>query len=90
MELCNIKDKCVESIHAEQNAIAYAAREGLALNNCIIYCTTAPCLNCAKLIVQCGITAVYYDENYSDDQGLLLLRRHNITCNEWKLKPTII
>lgn len=50
--------------HAEANALGYAARKGIAVEGCTIYCTTRPCLECAKLIVAAGIARVVYFEGY--------------------------
>ncbi len=50
--------------HAEANALGYAARKGIAVEGCTIYCTTRPCLECAKLIVVSGIARVVYFEGY--------------------------
>ncbi len=49
---------CIRTIHAEQNAIAQAARFGVSTNNAVIYCTMEPCINCAKLIIASGIKKV--------------------------------
>lgn len=43
------------TIHAEANAIANAARAGIALNGCTVYVTHMPCRHCAGLLVQAGI-----------------------------------
>lgn len=48
--------------HAEANAITNAARCGTALEGCTLICTHAPCMNCAKLIVQAGITTVVFNK----------------------------
>lgn len=48
--------------HAERNAIYNATRIGMALNNCTIYVTHVPCPDCARAIVQVGITRVVVDE----------------------------
>ena len=42
---------CFLGIHAEQNAIGYAARNGIQTEGCAIYCTQSPCISCAKLVV---------------------------------------
>lgn len=47
--------------HAEFNAIANAAKNGISTNGCSIYVTAPPCLMCAKLIHHAGIEAVYYE-----------------------------
>jgi dCMP deaminase len=46
------------AVHAEANAIAGAARAGIALNGCTMVVTHVPCSDCAKLIVQAGIKRV--------------------------------
>lgn len=58
------KQHCVRSIHAEQNAIAQAARFGISLEGCDLYSTMFPCFDCAKLIVAVGIKHVYALFNY--------------------------
>jgi len=44
--------------HAEQNVIAFAANEGVKAEGCTLYVTHAPCSNCARSIIQAGITCV--------------------------------
>jgi len=61
------------TIHAEQNAISYGANTGVALNGATAYITHYPCLNCAKLLVSCGIKNVYYHEDYNNDQLVCLI-----------------
>jgi len=58
-------------IHAEMNAIGLAAREGISLKGCHLYCTHFPCLECAKLISTAGIVSVRADnlmDNWGDSQ----------------------
>lgn len=57
-------DDCV-CLHAEENTIIQAAREGISTIGSVLYCTYSPCLNCAKLIVNAGINAVLYKNVYS-------------------------
>ena len=52
--------------HAEQNAIIQAAREGISLKGCVLYCTHQPCVVCAKMIINAGIIEVIYKEGYPD------------------------
>lgn len=54
------------SVHAEQNAIANAARAGIPLQGCTMVVTHPPCMVCANLIVQCGILAVITKEPSED------------------------
>lgn len=51
-------------IHAELNAILYAARNGLSLEGATMYVTLSPCADCAKAITQSGIKKVVYAELY--------------------------
>lgn len=55
---------CIRTIHAEQNAIAYAARVGIPLEGGTLYVTMSPCIDCAKLIIATGIKKVIYHEEY--------------------------
>ena len=54
---------------SEQNAIGYAARNGINTEGCIIYCTQTPCISCAKLVVASGIKEFYYIDEYRLDEG---------------------
>jgi len=54
-----------EVVHAEMNAIAKAATSSVSLAGSTIFSTTIPCIDCAKMIVQCGINTVYYTEEYN-------------------------
>ena len=53
-------------LHAEQNALIQAARHGIRIEGAELYCTTHPCVICLKMILNAGITAVYYMEGYAD------------------------
>lgn len=55
---------CRRAIHAEANAVAFAARAGVPTQGATIYCTHAPCLPCSQLIISAGIEAVYYAKEY--------------------------
>lgn len=60
-----VKSKhCVRTIHAEQNAIAQAARIGTALDGGTIYVRMTPCYTCAKMLVNAGIKRVVALEDY--------------------------
>jgi len=58
---------CVRTLHAEQNAIIQAAQFGVSTQGGEIYITSGPCLNCAKAIINAGITKVWYWEGYPDE-----------------------
>jgi dCMP deaminase len=59
---------CVRTVHAEANAIAQAAKIGVAINDSELYVTASPCLACFKLVVNCGIKVIYYKEFYKDER----------------------
>ena len=70
---------CTRSLHAETNSIAFAARAGVAVEGCTMYCTMSPCINCAKVIVNSGIKKLVYMKEYRDTTGLNLLKSAGIT-----------
>jgi dCMP deaminase len=55
------------AVHAEQNVICQAASNGVTLDGADLYCTTYPCIICTKMLINCGITRIIYDNNYSDE-----------------------
>lgn len=55
---------CVRTAHAEQNAIAHAARTGTSLEGGTLYCQMTPCYVCAKMIINSGITRVVAKKDY--------------------------
>ncbi|MSU46909.1 MAG: dCMP deaminase [Lacunisphaera sp.] len=55
------------TVHAEQNAIADAARRGSSVDGCTAYVTHYPCINCAKILAASGIAEIKYHEDYLDD-----------------------
>lgn len=67
--------ECTRSVHAEMNAIAFAAKAGVSVDGCTMYCSMSPCINCAKIIVNSGIKEVKYVEEYRDLTGLKLLEK---------------
>ena len=60
--LDNRDEKLLWAVHAEANAISNAARCGTPLQGCVMVCTHVPCMSCAKLVVQAGISAVLCPE----------------------------
>lgn len=70
---CNSQQPCIISEHAEQNGIAFAAKHGVALDQSELHVTHAPCLACARSIINAGIRRVSYVHGYRDPAGLELL-----------------
>ena len=65
-------------LHAEANAITKIARSNNSSKDATLYVTAAPCIECAKLIIQAGIKRVVFGELYRLDDGLKLLQKANI------------
>jgi len=60
----NVRQHCVRTTHAEQNAICQAARYGIALAGATLYCKMEPCQVCAMLIISVGIRRVVAHRRY--------------------------
>lgn len=59
-------DKHLYIIHSEVNLICNAAKHGVSTNNCILYCTLSPCINCMRVLYQSGIHEIYIRDLYKD------------------------
>lgn len=70
-------------IHAEANAILWAAREGLKLKDTTLYVTMSPCIECAKMIIQAGIKEVVYKEAYRCTRSIELLESSGIKVEKY-------
>lgn len=55
------------TVHAEQNAVADAARRGSSVEGCVAYVTHFPCLNCVKILAGAGIAEIRYHADYNND-----------------------
>jgi dCMP deaminase len=55
---------CIRTTHAEQNAIANAAREGVPVNGATLYCHMTPCYTCAKILINSGIIRIVAKKDY--------------------------
>ena len=53
-------------LHAEQNAIIQAALHGISVKGATLYCSNLPCAICSKMLINAGITEVFYREGYAD------------------------
>ena len=71
-------EPCRDSVHAEANAIAFAAKFGIAIDGATLYTTISPCKTCAQLIINAGIKKVYYTLIHRDATGIDLLQEANI------------
>ena len=75
---------CVATVHAEQNAIAQAAKHGVSPEVAILYTTLFPCLACLKLVVAAGVKEIKYIDEYhaKDPYEELLIDTLEISCNK--------
>ncbi len=93
VESCKSKEECLRrklnipsgtkhelcfAVHAEQNAIAQAAKLGISLEGATLYCTHQPCVICCKIIINAGIKRVVYQHGYPDEFSLQLFKEANI------------
>lgn len=67
-----------EVIHAEANAISKLAKSGDSGDGADLFCTHAPCVQCAKIIYGAGVKKVYYRDSYRDTLGIDFLTKCNI------------
>lgn len=66
------------AIHAEQNAIVQAARHGVKIDSCTLYCTLAPCSLCAKMLINAGVKRIVYADGYHDDRAMEFFKEANV------------
>lgn len=80
--VCEDADGLTKSyvLHAEANAITKVAKSANNCDGSTLYITAAPCIECAKLIIQAGIRRVVYSDEYRSEEGLDLMRRVGIEC----------
>lgn len=78
-ESCDLSRPCTRTVHAEANALVFAARHGIAVEGASLYTTLSPCVECAKLIVNAGIVEAIFGEFYRNNDGLDLLRRSGLS-----------
>lgn len=64
---------CARAVHAEANALTYAARVGVMCDGATMFCTHEPCLRCAQLILAAGLRRVVYATPYRLHHGRDLL-----------------
>lgn len=67
------RQEICRGLHAEQNAIIQAARYGIDISGAKIYINTQPCVTCAKMLINAGITEIIYENPYPDELSLGML-----------------
>ena len=76
-----------EVLHAESNAITKLAKSTQSSDGATMYITVSPCIDCAKLIIQSGISRVVYGQIYKNKDGIQLLRKAGIRTRKIGVKP---
>ena len=72
-----------EVIHAELNTILKCAKEGISCVNSIVYCTLEPCLRCAAMLKQAGVSKVFYLQDYKENnRGAEYLKRYGVSVHQ--------
>jgi dCMP deaminase len=71
-----------EVLHAETNAIAKLAKSTESGANATMFITHSPCLDCAKLIFQSGISSVFYRESYRSEDGIQFLTKSGVIVEQ--------
>lgn len=72
------------AIHAEQNAIIQAAKLGVSIEGATLYCTHFPCVICAKMIINAGISRIVYKHSYPDDFSAELLKMADVVVEKYE------
>ncbi len=75
-----------EVLHAESNAITKLAKSTQSSSGATMYITISPCVDCAKLIIQSGISRVVYKNFYRSDEGIKLLKQAKIKVEQYEYK----
>ncbi len=70
------------ALHAEQNAIIQAANLGISIEGSTLYCTTAPCSLCAKMLINAGVVRVVFDGAYPDERAMEFFRQAGVIVEQ--------
>lgn len=81
-EVCDTTKPCTRAIHAEANLIAHCAKLGISTIDTTLYITHSPCIKCAELISQAGISKVVFGLKFRDEEGIKLLLQMGIEVVE--------
>lgn len=80
------RSELCRGLHGEQNALIQAARVGVSVKSAVLYCTNKPCSTCAKMLINAGITEVFYLEDYNDPLGEELFKEAGILLHKISLE----
>ncbi|MBN1872154.1 MAG: cytidine/deoxycytidylate deaminase family protein [Candidatus Omnitrophica bacterium] len=71
-------------LHAEQNALLQASLHGVSVKDSVLYCTNQPCLICAKMLINAGISEVVISEGYPDKMSMDFFSQAGIRVRTYK------
>jgi len=86
---CKSSEPCTIAVHAEANAIAFAAKHGVGLEGSELFATFSPCVSCAQLLVNVGITKLHSAAMYRVKEGVDLLVSAGIQVVDCSNSPVI-
>lgn len=69
----SVSNHCVRTVHAEQNAICQAAKNGISIAGSTVYCKMTPCRTCAMLLINCGVKRIVSEFHYHDEKDSLAM-----------------
>jgi len=84
---CDLETSCTRALHAEENVIANCAKHGIPTKGTTLWVSYNPCPSCARLIVQAGISAVVYLEEFRDTSGIHTLRQRGVKVTRYGELP---
>lgn len=76
-----------EVLHSEMNALMKVAQSTESSSGTVMFCTHAPCMDCAKAIYQAGISTLYYREEYRSTQGIKFLEKSGVNVYQHTNHP---
>ena len=68
------KEKYDYMIHSETNLIYQCAKNGISMENTVMFCTMSPCINCTRALWQCGVDTIYVNQLYKDFDANLRMK----------------
>ena len=77
-----VEENCFRTIHAEINAIAQAARNGVSIAGSHIYITHSPCIHCLKTLINTGIRRVCYRKPYKLERVEEMVRQSGVVLEQ--------
>jgi dCMP deaminase len=72
-----------EVLHSEANCLSKVAKSTISSEGATLFCTHAPCIDCAKMIYQAGIFTVYYRDTYKNELGLEFLTKSGVNVTKY-------